>query len=207
MGDNSTPSDGGARAWIAANWPIPAASEESRRTATRVRLGAISLSSSSHFPLRLYSNALNPVVLPPGRARLATNPAPTGSMTFANTIGTLWVTRCNAARFMLAEVKMTSGVSDTNSAAYLSESAGLPAAQRMSKRTLRPSVQPNCCSASTNARTRACPSGSLSTRDLSNSMRGVGPTLAFTLIALLPELGQMSRKQIAALVGVAPYDF
>jgi len=33
------------------------------------------------------------------------------------------------------------------------------------------------------------------------SMRGVGPTLAFTLIALLPELGQMSRKQIAALVG------
>jgi len=27
------------------------------------------------------------------------------------------------------------------------------------------------------------------------------------LIALLPELGHMSRKQIAALVGLAPYDF
>ena len=39
------------------------------------------------------------------------------------------------------------------------------------------------------------------------SMPGVGPALAFTLIALLPELGQMSRKQIAALVGLAPYDF
>ena len=39
------------------------------------------------------------------------------------------------------------------------------------------------------------------------SMPGVGPVLAFTLIALLPELGRMSRKQIAALVGVAPYDF
>ena len=39
------------------------------------------------------------------------------------------------------------------------------------------------------------------------SMPGVGPVLAFTLIALLPELGQMSRKQIAALVGLAPYDF
>ena len=38
-------------------------------------------------------------------------------------------------------------------------------------------------------------------------MPGVGPVLAFTLIALLPELGQMSRKQIAALVGLAPYDF
>jgi len=32
--------------------------------------------------------------------------------------------------------------------------------------------------------------------ELLTSMRGVGPTLAFTLIALLPELGQMSRKQI-----------
>src|SRR5262249_42741954 len=36
---------------------------------------------------------------------------------------------------------------------------------------------------------------------------GRGPVLAFTLIALLPELGKMSRKQIAALVGLAPYDF
>ena len=39
------------------------------------------------------------------------------------------------------------------------------------------------------------------------SMPGVGPTLACTLLALLPELGQMTRKQIAALVGLAPYDF
>ena len=39
------------------------------------------------------------------------------------------------------------------------------------------------------------------------SMPGVGATLACTLLALLPELGQMGRKQIAALVGVAPYDF
>jgi transposase len=39
------------------------------------------------------------------------------------------------------------------------------------------------------------------------SMPGVGPVLASTLIALLPELGRLNRKQIAALVGVAPYDF
>jgi transposase len=39
------------------------------------------------------------------------------------------------------------------------------------------------------------------------SMPGVGPVLACTLLALLPELGQMSRQQVAALVGVAPYDF
>ena len=33
------------------------------------------------------------------------------------------------------------------------------------------------------------------------------PSRAVTLIALLPEFGKMSRKQIAALVGLAPYDF
>lgn len=38
------------------------------------------------------------------------------------------------------------------------------------------------------------------------SMKGVGPTLAAALLAFLPELGQLSRKQIAALTGVAPFD-
>jgi len=33
---------------------------------------------------------------------------------------------------------------------------------------------------------------------------GVGPVLSRTLLADLPELGQLTRKQIAALVGVAP---
>ena len=42
---------------------------------------------------------------------------------------------------------------------------------------------------------------------LLTSMPGVGPVLACTLIALLPELGGMTRKQVAALVGVAPYAF
>ena len=35
-------------------------------------------------------------------------------------------------------------------------------------------------------------------------MPGVGPAATFTLLAELPELGQLGRKQIAALVGVAP---
>jgi transposase len=42
---------------------------------------------------------------------------------------------------------------------------------------------------------------------LLTSMPGVGAVLACTLIALLPELGGMTRKQVAALVGVAPYAF
>jgi transposase len=39
---------------------------------------------------------------------------------------------------------------------------------------------------------------------LLQSVPGVGPTLARTLLALLPELGQLDRRQIAALVGLAP---
>jgi transposase len=35
---------------------------------------------------------------------------------------------------------------------------------------------------------------------------GVGPVLAATLIAFLPELGRLPRRAIAALVGLAPYD-
>jgi transposase len=40
--------------------------------------------------------------------------------------------------------------------------------------------------------------------DLLQSVPGVGPALTFSLLADLPELGTLSHKQIAALVGVAP---
>lgn len=40
--------------------------------------------------------------------------------------------------------------------------------------------------------------------DLLRSVPGVGPVLSRTLLAGLPELGRLDRKQIAALVGVAP---
>jgi transposase len=41
--------------------------------------------------------------------------------------------------------------------------------------------------------------------DLLVSVPGVGPIIARTLMAELPELGQLDRKQIAALAGLAPY--
>ena len=41
---------------------------------------------------------------------------------------------------------------------------------------------------------------------LLTSMPGVGTVLACTLIGWLPELGRLNRAQVAALVGVAPYD-
>jgi transposase len=41
---------------------------------------------------------------------------------------------------------------------------------------------------------------------LLQSVKGVGPDAAATLIACLPELGQLNRKAIAALVGLAPFN-
>jgi transposase len=41
--------------------------------------------------------------------------------------------------------------------------------------------------------------------DLLASVPGVGPTIARTLIAEMPELGSLDRRQIAALAGLAPW--
>jgi len=41
--------------------------------------------------------------------------------------------------------------------------------------------------------------------DLLVSVPGVGPVISRTLIAELPELGQLGRKEIAALAGLAPF--
>lgn len=42
--------------------------------------------------------------------------------------------------------------------------------------------------------------------DLLQSVPGVGPQLSAALLAGLPELGQLDRRQAAALVGVAPFN-
>jgi transposase len=41
--------------------------------------------------------------------------------------------------------------------------------------------------------------------ELARTVPGVGPVMSLTLLASLPELGRLTRKQIAALVGVAPF--
>src|SRR5215468_6498383 len=72
---------------MTANWPIPVAVLALRRIAACVTFGAISLSSSSHFPHRLYSNIIKPVALAPGCDRDSTKPDPTGSGALTNTMG------------------------------------------------------------------------------------------------------------------------
>lgn len=42
--------------------------------------------------------------------------------------------------------------------------------------------------------------------DLLQSVKGIGPATARTLLADVPELGQLNRRNLAALIGLAPYD-
>ena len=51
-----------------------------------------------------------PVVLPPGRARLATRPLPTGSLMWSMTIGTAVVARCAALIAAMVLAIMTLGL-------------------------------------------------------------------------------------------------
>ncbi len=45
----------------------------------------------------------------------------------------------------------------------------------------------------------------LAKQQLLTSVPGVGPNTARTMLALMPELGQMNRRQIASLAGLAPF--
>jgi hypothetical protein len=62
---------------------------------------------------------MKPVILPPGRARLATMPEPTGSTTLTKTIGTVRVACCSAATWGVVAATMTAGARVTNSAIFL----------------------------------------------------------------------------------------
>ncbi|MCX6000483.1 MAG: transposase, partial [Chloroflexi bacterium] len=42
--------------------------------------------------------------------------------------------------------------------------------------------------------------------DLLRSVPGIGHVLSLTIMAELPELGTLNRRQIAALAGVAPFN-
>lgn len=44
------------------------------------------------------------------------------------------------------------------------------------------------------------------TAEIVSSVPGVGPVVSATLVAELPELGQLNRQEISALVGLAPYN-
>ena len=82
--------------------------------------------------------------MPPGLARLATRPLPTGSAAMANTIGMTDVA-CFAATPATPSVTITSTLSRTNSVAISAKCRLCPSAQRYSIATLRRSIQPRPC--------------------------------------------------------------
>ena len=86
-------------------------------TVTCATRGAISLSSSSHFSPLSNSPLVNPVILPPGLAKLATKPLTTGSLICTNTIGMVRVASRAASNAGWLLMNITSGVRPTNSVA------------------------------------------------------------------------------------------
>src|SRR5262249_61126545 len=84
---------------------------------------------------------MKPVALPPGRAKLLTNPAPTGSGTIVNTIGTARVSCSNGATVMLPVAWVACGGRATNSSPHLRMLSGAPEAQPESISTFGPTAQ------------------------------------------------------------------
>ena len=108
------------------------------------------------FAAELYSNCMKPVALPPGRARLSTKPAPTGSGTMMNTIGMVRVACSNGVTTGAAGGQDDVRRERDQFGRIFANASASPPLQRVSIRTLRPSVQPNCCNPCTNAAKRAC---------------------------------------------------
>ena len=92
-------------------------------TAMRASPGSRVFSISTCFELRSTAMADSPVVLPPGRDRLATRPLPTGSTAAAMTIGIVRVARWAACTAAVPQATTTSTFSPTRSAASLSRPA------------------------------------------------------------------------------------
>ena len=70
------------------------------------------------FATQVVFEDINPVALPPGRASVSISPEPTGSGTFAKTIGSVRVTRSNCAVVVPPVARRTSGSRATSSDAY-----------------------------------------------------------------------------------------
>ncbi len=77
----------------------------------RVDPDTTALSSSRRLATNPAASVVNPVMFPPGRARLATRPAPTGSATNVATMGMVAVARLAAWAASPDEVTMTSTLS------------------------------------------------------------------------------------------------
>ena len=103
-----------------------------RRSPTRASLGIASLSISSLLVFSSDAKLESPVTLPPGRARLATKPAPTGSPALVITIGMVVVALLAANAAGVPEATIRSTLRRTKSAASSGRRSGFCSANRYS---------------------------------------------------------------------------
>ncbi len=122
--------------------------------ATRFIFGTISRSRARRLPAISGDWSERPVMLPPGLARLATRPLPTGSAAVAKTIGMTAVACLSAMTTEVPDVTMISTLSPMNSVAISLLRSLRPSAQRYSMATVRFSIQPSSRSRCTKAATR-----------------------------------------------------
>ena len=136
-----------------------------RRSPTRASFGTASLSISSLFVFSSTAKLDSPVTLPPGRARLATRPSPTGSAAFVITMGMVVVAffAANAAGPPVTTIRST--LRRTRSAASSGRRSGFCSPNRYSMVIFFPSIHPSLLSSCRNASKRtALPEALLASR-------------------------------------------
>ena len=111
--------------------------------ATRESLGTMSFRISSCLPLISGAKFDNPVMFPPGRARLATKPDPTGSPSLPMTMGIVTVASLAERVAAGPAVTITSTLERASSAARLVTSFDLPSPNRYSITIFFPSKYPS----------------------------------------------------------------
>jgi hypothetical protein len=109
-------------------------------------------------------------MLPPGRGRPATKPAPTGSLTIVKTIGIVPIARFTAAVAGVVAVRITSGDDATSSFAKVPARCKSAFVQYRAIAALRPSIQPSRANSSTKVATNTRKSGLLSDNPISTPM-------------------------------------
>src|SRR5262249_40947081 len=105
--------------------------------------GTVCLNSPSDFPTTSVVIPEFPVTLAPGRARLATSPAPTGSPTLTKTMGIVLVAFLAASEACVTTETMTSTSSWTNSSADALSPPQLPSGNWRSVTVVAPLDNPS----------------------------------------------------------------
>ena len=125
-----------------------------RRSPTRASLRTASLSISSLLVFSSTAKLDSPVTLPPGRARLATKPDPTGSPAFAITMGMVVVALLAALAGGSPVVTIKSTLRRTRSAASSGSRSAFSSENRYSMAIFFPLIHPSLLSSCRNASTR-----------------------------------------------------